>query len=228
MLNHSTLTPQGSPRGYHVWPSVSDIRPASANCRVVHAGEYLYHAGDRRHDAYLIRSGNFKCYTVYANGEEQIIGLHGAGDVVGFDAFFGIQAQCSVVAMDTGHVQALPLTGKSMAENDGPGSTQLVVQAMYKELLRFTCLLHMERHPTDRRLAEFLLDFSERQRQRGMSPDRLMLPVSRRDLAAYLGLAPETLSRTFSSFQATGLVELTNREVTIADRAGLEALAGVS
>lgn len=215
----------GTHRARPIGPGISRLRPVPSDCRVVHEGKHLFFAGERDHDAFLVRSGNFKSYTIYADGEEQIVGLHGAGDVVGFDALFGIPAQCSVVALNTAHVQVLLMVGNMTSTDAEHGCTQLVFHAMYQELQRFTRLLHIERHPIDRRLAEFLLDFAERQSQRGMSRSLLMLPVSRRDLARYLGLAPETLSRTLTSFQTHGLIELNNREVAIVDRAGLKAMA---
>ncbi len=199
--------------------------PAAELCRVIQGGDHLFHAGESNQDAYLVRSGNLKRYTVYPNGEEQILGLHGPGDVVGFHVLLDIPAQSSVVALDTAHVQVLPLLRKSLLDADGAGNAQVAVQAMYQELLRLSRLLHIERHPIERRLSEFLLDYSEHQRLRGLSRNCLMLPVSRRDLARFLGLAPETLSRTFSLFQARGLIKIDNREVIITDRQGLEALA---
>lgn len=225
MTNSSILAEEFSPQGYRLRTSTDCSRSKPSSCRVIHHGEHLIHAGERDHDIYLIRSGNLKSYTIYADGEEQIVGLHGAGDVVGFDAVFGTQSLCSVVAVATAHVQVLELSRNVMPQTPDDGYLPLVFQAVYQELMRATRLLHMERHPTDRRLAEFLLDYSDRQHRRGMCPDRLMLPVSRRDLARYLGLAPETLSRTFSALQAGGLVELDNREVIITDRPKLEALA---
>jgi CRP/FNR family transcriptional regulator, anaerobic regulatory protein len=207
-------------------PEASGSRfPATDHCRVVQGGGHLFQVGETSQDAYLIRSGNLKRYTVYPDGEEQILGIHGPGDVVGFHALFEIPAQSSVVALDTAHVQILPLLRKSMLDADGAGSAQVAVQAMYQELLRMSRQLHMERHPTERRLAEFLLDYSEHQRLRGLCRDRLILPVSRRDLARFLGLAPETLSRTLSLFQSRDLIELDNREVMITGRQGLEILA---
>lgn len=223
MMNPSALA--GKISGHQSPTAASSRVVATEDCRVVHAGEHLFHAGETSQVAYLIRSGSLKSYTVYADGEEQILGLHGSGDVVGYHVLLDIPAQSSVVALDTAHIQTLPLLRKSLLDADGAGSAQIAVQAIYQEMLRLTRLLHMERHPTERRLAEFLLDCSEYQRLRGLSRDQLMLPVSRGDLALYLGMAPETLSRTFGLFQARGLVKLDNRQVTIADRAGLEALA---
>jgi len=199
--------------------------PGADRCRVIQGGDHLFRAGEHNQDAYLIRSGNLKRYTVYPNGEEQILGLHGPGDVVGFHVLFDIPAQCSVVALDTAHVQVLPLLRKSLLDADGAGNAQVAVQAMYQELLRLSRLLYIERHPTERRLAEYLLDFSEHQRLLGLSRDQLVLPLIRRDLARFLGLAPETLSRTLSRFHSLGLIEIDNREISITDRQGLETLA---
>lgn len=198
---------------------------AFSQCRILHTGDHLFFGGDQDHDAYLIRSGHVKSYTNYENGEEQILGLHGPGDVLGFDALLGQPSMCSARVVDTAHVQVIAQPAQCLSAIHDSEMAQVVLYGLYQELLRSTRLLHMDRHPAERRLSEFLLDYSERQCARGQSCDELMLPVSRRDLANYLGLAPETLSRTLSNLQTDGVLEVDNRHVGILDR---DALAGIA
>jgi CRP/FNR family transcriptional regulator, anaerobic regulatory protein len=200
-------------------------RLATNSCRVVQAGEHLFHYGDPVHDAYLIRSGNFTSYIPREDGDEQFIGLHGPGDLVGVDAIIGLGALYSVRATDVARVQALHASPERLVSSAGNGSSRMILEGLYLELQRLTDLLFIDRHPSDRRLAEFLLDFSARHAHRGQNPDRLILPITCRELARHLGLAPETLSRSFANLQSNGLARLKNREVIILDRNGLSALA---
>lgn len=195
------------------------------SCRLLKAGEHLFHYGDRGHDAYLVRSGILAAYIPREDGEEQFVGLHGPGDVVGVDAIVDLGALYSVRATDIVRVQPLHAVAERLQEPHAGPNGRMIFEGFYRELQRLTDLLFMDRHPAERRLAEFLVDFSARQRNRAQNPDRFVLPITCRQLARYLGLAPETLSRSFASLHSSGLAQLHHREVTILDPDGLDALA---
>jgi len=199
--------------------------PLPAQRRILHSGEYLIHAGKRSPHAYLIRTGCFKSYRVDELGEEQILGLHGPGDVVGFDAVLGRPASCSVVAVDTGSVQVVLNAMCLLGQADEPGLAELVFEGLYREMQRLADRLQIERHPSERRVAEFLLDYARRQQACGRNVECLNLPISRRSVARYLGLAPETVSRTLSAFQERDLIRVCNRQLTILDRNALAEVA---
>lgn len=193
--------------------------------RILRCGEHLFHAGETYRNPYLVCSGYLESYYVHADGEEQILGLHGAGEVVGFDALFGASSSTSVKAIDTASVQVVRTREGLLGLSDYGPELCAVITAMHEEIQRFMRRLHIERHPSERRLAEFLTDFADRAERRGLSSTLLVLPVSRRLLARYLGLAPETLSRTFSSFQERGILRVESREVAILDRTALQTIA---
>ena len=80
-------------------------------------------------------------------------------------------------------------------------------------------------HSADERMAAFLIGFSRRLAQRGFSPRRFQLTMSRTDIANYLRQAPETVSRVLRRFERDGLVSIKQRDVEILDMARLEAIA---
>ena len=78
----------------------------------------------------------------------------------------------------------------------------------------------------DQRMAAFLVGLSRRLAARGFSPDRFQLTMARTDIANYLRLAPETVSRVLKRFQDEGLLRVDRREVRdCCGRERLEALA---
>ena len=77
----------------------------------------------------------------------------------------------------------------------------------------------------DERLAAFLIALSRRYASQGFSATRLHLPMSRTDIANYLRLAPETVSRILRRFRDEGLVRVERREIDLLDRARLEDLS---
>ena len=74
-------------------------------------------------------------------------------------------------------------------------------------------------------MAAFLIGMSERLAARGFSPSRFALTMPRTDIANYLRLAPETVSRVLKRFQDDGLLQVDRRELELVDRERLEALA---
>jgi CRP/FNR family transcriptional regulator len=87
---------------------------------------------------------------------------------------------------------------------------------------------HMEmlvRRQANERIALFLHGLGERYRQIGQSPSALRLPMSREDVARYLGLALETVSRGFTRLQEDGVIAVHGRRVEILDLDLLERLA---
>jgi CRP/FNR family transcriptional regulator len=87
-------------------------------------------------------------------------------------------------------------------------------------------LMLLGKRSADERLAAFLLNLSERYGQRGYSPVEYNLSMSRHDIANYLGLAVETISRWFSRLQDSGIVAVRARNVRLLDLERLRALAG--
>jgi CRP/FNR family transcriptional regulator len=191
---------------------------------ILQPGQHLLLTGTIDRRAYIVRAGSLKSYRIHRDGEEQILGMHGPGDVLGFDALSGRPASSSVVALEIASVESIILEGQDWPECSA--EVARVIDGMHRELQKLARMLQMDRHPAERRLAEFLIDFSRSEGERGKSRHDLSLPLNRRDLARFLGLAPETLSRTFTRFQETGVLAVENRRIRIVDFEGLERAAG--
>jgi CRP/FNR family transcriptional regulator len=80
----------------------------------------------------------------------------------------------------------------------------------------------------DERIARFLVSLSGRFARRGYSETEFMLAMSRRDIASYLRLATETVSRVFARFQKSGVLRVDRKEVRIRNMPALRELAGQS
>jgi CRP/FNR family transcriptional regulator len=104
-----------------------------------------------------------------------------------------------------------------------------LVQQLSREIVRELRLLVLLGSMTsERRLAAFLLNLSQRLSARGYSPSDFRMRMSRADIGSYLGLTLETVSRTFSAFQKLGLLEVDQRHIRIADLPGLTRIADLS
>jgi CRP/FNR family transcriptional regulator len=80
-------------------------------------------------------------------------------------------------------------------------------------------------YTADERLAAFLLMISRRYKDRGLSPKRFRLTMSRTDIANYLRLAPETVSRILRRMQEQELIRVERREIELLDAEHLHDIA---
>jgi CRP/FNR family transcriptional regulator len=74
----------------------------------------------------------------------------------------------------------------------------------------------------EQRMAAFILGLAKRSGMRGFSQQQFGLTMSRSDIASYLGLARETVSRILTRFQRYGLIGLNKQIVELLNPEGLE------
>ena len=86
-------------------------------------------------------------------------------------------------------------------------------------------MIWLGKKTAEERLASLLLRISKRFSDRNFSAREFNLSMSRTDIANYLGLAVETVSRLFSRFQTDGLLRVDRKHVVIEDMAGLQRMA---
>ncbi len=107
-----------------------------------------------------------------------------------------------------------------------PVVQQHLFRLLSKELC--TASLLAGDHSADERVAAFLLDLAGRYEACGFSGTRFHVSMSRGDIANYLRLAAETVSRVLSRFRVQKLIRIEGRELQLLDRSGLRAIgAGV-
>jgi CRP/FNR family transcriptional regulator len=185
--------------------------------RPLQRGDSLYRVGDRFHSLFAVRSGALKTIMITPDGDEQIIGFHMPGELLGFDGLSDYY-NCNAVALERTSVCDLPLNRVEELSRVIAGLHRQLCSIMGRELnTDQAMLLLLAKLSADDRLAAFLLSLSKRFAQRGFSESRFILAMSRHDIANYLGLAPETVSRVFARFQQDGLLSVNRREIEIHD-----------
>ena len=193
--------------------------------RVVRKGEPLFHAGNECEYIYVVRSGAFKTACVSNQGEEQIIGLHLPGDILGLEALANARYQLEAIALDTSSVFVVPTY--VIQRCDDVALHQAVVRRMSEALGRHTeTMVVMAQKTASQRVAYFLLRYAQMLSARGLSDTRFVLPMTKGDIASYLNLAPETLSRKLTHLQKTGVVHCDGNAVQVLDMTALHEAAG--
>jgi CRP/FNR family transcriptional regulator, nitrogen fixation regulation protein len=188
--------------------------------RMYRPNEWLFAEGDPAFYAYKVVSGVVICFKSSAAGRRSIDAFRFAGDVFGYDG--DRECQFSAAAISNVSVRVARRDVVFLRAVGDRDAGQELLAATYQELQRaqrHALLLSMNAH---QRIASFLLVMWERLGQ----PDILELPMSRRDIADYLGLTIETVSRTITKLDRTCLVGLrTSRYVALLDVPALRLMA---
>ncbi|MGO4222832.1 fumarate/nitrate reduction transcriptional regulator Fnr [Lysobacter sp. TAF61] len=189
-------------------------------------GERLFRIGDPLASVFVARDGAFKTVSISQDGEEQVIGFHLAGELIGLDALGEGAHRCEAVALEKANVCDVPLEQLSAVAAQLPSLQQQLLRVIGHSLNRDHDHLEMlVRRQANERIALFLHGLGERFRQIGQSPLEFRLPMSREDIARYLGLALETVSRGFTRLQEDGVIAVHGRRVEILEIGILERLA---
>lgn len=187
------------------------------------ADEHVFREGDPFKAIAAVRAGTVKTYVIDADGREQVLGFHLPGEVIGLNAIDGELYPCNAVALDTVSLCRFSFPRIALLATRLPGLQQQLFRLMSRDIGSASLLAGD--HTADERLAAFLVGLSRRLAERGFSPTRFQLTMPRTDIANYLRLAPETVSRILQRFQRSGMLRIDRRDVEILAPAGLETLA---
>lgn len=179
---------------------------------------------DRIH---IIHRGVVKLFKLLPDGRRQITGFLGPGDILGSPKLMSAShcsAQtvtevltCSFTAeVFTDFLRRFPEVAMTLlfAATDE-------IEASHDHAILLGC------HNAREKLAALLLILNHRWNSDSRPPDELFLPMTRSDLAEYLGLSVETVSRTFSAFKAEGLIATPRSGVvTLRNRPALLRMIG--
>jgi len=189
----------------------------------LHAGSVLFRQGDPFQYIAVIRLGTVKTYAVDREGREQTLGFHMPGDFIGLSAIDEERHPCNAIALDTVMLCKLPFRVIADLAARMPTLQTKLFRLMSRDIARATQLSCNT--TADERLAAFLIGMADRMAARGYAANRWQFTMSRMDIASYLRLAPETLSRLLRRFQEEGLVTVVGRNVELRGRERLQVLA---
>ncbi|MGE0859748.1 MAG: Crp/Fnr family transcriptional regulator [Gammaproteobacteria bacterium] len=189
-------------------------------------GTHLYRQGEPRRSFFLVRSGSAKSFRVNENGQEDVMGFHFPTDMIGAASLEHRQYTESVVLLERSTLCEVPAHElEVLLRNDAA-----LLHSFFSKLAQS---FEAERHArvrlhhasADERVADFLLELSTRFHAIGRDADTLFLSMSRYDIANYLGLAAETVSRALGRLQDAGVIAVKGKQVTLLARAALQDIA---
>jgi len=193
-----------------------DVFPLISAAKSFGRDQAVYDDGDAADCVYKVVSGAVRAVRLLADGRRQIGEFYLPGDVFGVE--LGERRRAAAEALG----ETVLLVARRASLPAGPEQGGRLWRLALRDLQRSQDhVLTLGRRTASERLASFLLDLAERLDATG----EFELPMSRQDIADYLGLTIETVSRTLTQLQADGLVRLSGvRRVRLPRPAALAEL----
>jgi len=181
--------------------------------------EEVFGEGEPAEYLYKVISGGVRTYNSLSDGRRQIAAFYFPGDIFGLEArkFHSVTAE----AITRSKLHAVKKT-KLMSRASGDlMMTQLLLDLTAQELLRAQAHMLLLLKSAEERVAGFLLDMAKRE----AGKHEFDLSMSRQDIAAYLGLTIETVSRTLTRLENAAVISMqTSRHIVLRDRPALHRL----
>ena len=176
-----------------------------ASWRRIAPGQTLFHEDDAAEEVFTLTQGMLKLYKLLSDGRRQIVGFLVPGDFFGlsFGRYYGFTAEAvtPTIVCRLRRAQFVELLGEC------PALEREVLSRATGELAAAQDqMLLLGRKNARERLASFLMALAHRRAP--AAGTAMELPMSRADIADYLGLTIETVSRTFTQFRKERLVDL--------------------
>jgi CRP/FNR family transcriptional regulator, nitrogen fixation regulation protein len=178
----------------------------------------IYCEGDEAKSFYKVLSGVVRTCKFLNDGRRQIDAFYGAGDVFGIEV--GLEhrlsaeavADCTVVSYRRRNLETLATTDDRLARHFFSYAMQCLERAQKHSLL-------LGRRGATEKLAAFLLEMADRNPE----DEVIDLAMTRQDIADYLGLTIETVSRTLSQLERDAVIALpAARRIRLKNRAALQ------
>ena len=193
--------------------------------RKVARGEALFRSGSRFDSLYAVWTGFFKTVVSSNQGREQVTGFHMGGEVIGLGGIDTGSHEVDAVALEDSQVCVVPFSALESLGREVPSLQRQFHRIMSHEIATdHSAMLVLGAMFAEERVAAFLLNLTHRLQARGFSASSVLLRMSREEIGSFLGLKLETVSRTFSKFQANGLLFVRQRQIQITDPVGLQHL----
>jgi CRP/FNR family nitrogen fixation transcriptional regulator len=207
-------------RGFDGAPVLSPAPHAAGSLRCFRKDEEIFAEGDRVRHFYQVVSGAVRTFRLLTDGRRQIDAFHLPGDFFGVES--GDEHRFFAEAVGDAKVLSIRRCSLEAAASTDPELSRKIVGSMMRSLERAQDhMILLGRKSALEKIATFLLDMAAR----AARTDAFDLPMQRNDIADYLGLTIETVSRSLTQLERNAVIALpSNRRVELRDKAALRRL----
>lgn len=187
--------------------------------------ESVFRAGSPADQLYFVRGGTLKSYVVTEDGREEVLNFFGAGQVVGVEALFGDKHRTHCDALGSANVCRISMAQFRHQLQHTPQLQDKLMGAFGEEFQQLQQLVHLQHCTATQKVAHFLLQEVRKHARGGPVSREIRLGMSRGDIAQYLVMATETVSRILVRMSRSGILRLRGRNIEILNPAALETAA---
>ncbi len=201
---------------------MEEIRRIAVSRRVK-KGELIFSQGDSGNGFYIIGDGVVKVFTVSSEGKEQILHILSTGEPFGEVAAFTAQPfPAHAQALTDAELWFFPRSAFVGLVEKLPSLSLNMIALLCVRLHQFAAQVEsLSLKAVPSRLAAYLVYLAREQGRR----DRVLLKISKGQLASLLGTIPETLSRVLGRLTEQGLIAVDGKSIHLTDIKALEALS---
>lgn len=197
----------------------------TTNERALDAHEHLFIADEKKRHIYQVLEGVVGVYKMLSDGRRQIVTFYYPGDLIGIEETDKWMHHGE--ALCTSKVRCIPMSTIDKLINSEPGFGQALLSSLAIELTETRDqLLSLGRKSAVEKVATFLLRISKRNEGQGTDDLLLHLPMTRSEIADYLGLTIETVSRSITKLKKADVIHLQSKiRVQVIDKSALTEIA---
>ena len=184
----------------------------------LHKNSVVFETGDPFTSIYAVRSGALKAYSIDENGEEYVVGFFLPGELIGLDSIDSGVHLNTAKALETSTLCEIPFDQVETLSKKIHNLQKHMYRILSREIGEDQKLqLLLGKKTAEEKIGTFILNLSQRYQQRHLSATLLRLPMARTDIANYLGLAVETVSRIITRLQAQKILKVDGKDIEILD-----------
>lgn len=189
------------------------------------AGQMLAREGDVRRYVFTVTSGALRRIRMLPDGRRLVAGFLMPGDFIGFSGASHYRHSIEAIS-DSVLCSIAQSDMRGLCERHPGLEHELLGRACVELDATRNNLMALARMTPLERLAGFLLDMAARRQRQGQADGQLVLPMTRTDIADYLGLTVETVSRNFTKLRQDGMISTADpHHIELLDAGRLRALA---
>jgi CRP/FNR family transcriptional regulator len=190
-------------------------------------GQVIFFEGDMSDKLYIINKGSAKTYTYTKEGKEQILYILSEGDFIGdLSLLKKDKYDFNAEALDDTNVCILSKDDFDRVIKENPSITLNILEYVHDRILRLERLVQtLSTKDVEARIAGLLLSFVKEFGHDSKEGIVIELPINREEMANYIGVTRETISRKLASLQDENIIELVgNKKIVIKDMELLEEM----
>lgn len=167
---------------------------------------------------FIVKSGSVKTVHVNRRGDEKVLGFYLPSEMFGLEGVVNGNYGCTATALERSTICRLNFDKLQELGCRLPSMQQWLLKSFSRELNNVERMTRWLSYSTaEERVVGFLLDISNRHRKRHLIENQFRLGMARTDIANYLGLALETVSRILTRLQKENAIRICGRHVELLD-----------